>query len=42
MVCAGVLAAPSRVQQRLPHLTRQDVAEIDRELRHVLEEMGGG
>jgi phage terminase Nu1 subunit (DNA packaging protein) len=41
-VRAGVLAAPSRVQQRLPHLTRSDVAEVDAELRAVLAELGEG
>jgi len=36
----GVLASPSRVAGRLPHLTRHDVAEIDDELRIVLTELG--
>ena len=35
----GVLAVPSRVQQRLPHLTAHDVAEIDHELRAALSEL---
>lgn len=38
-VRAGVLAAPSRVRQRLPHLSAQDAAEIDAELRRTLEEL---
>jgi phage terminase Nu1 subunit (DNA packaging protein) len=41
-VQAGVLAAPSRVAARLPHLTPADVAAIDDELRQVLTEAGGG
>jgi phage terminase Nu1 subunit (DNA packaging protein) len=32
-VRAAMLAVPSRVAQRLPHLTAHDVAEIDREVR---------
>lgn len=36
---AGVLALPTRVQQRLPHLTAFDVAEIDAEARLVLTEL---
>ena len=39
-VRAGVLAAPSRCQQRLPHLSVHDVAQIDAELRTVLTELG--
>jgi hypothetical protein len=39
-VRAGMLAVPSRVAQRLPHLTAHDVAEIDREVRDVLTEVG--
>lgn len=38
-VRAGMLAVPSRVQQRLPHLTKHDVSEIDREVRVVLTEV---
>ena len=38
----GLLAVPSRVQQRLPHLTAHDVSELDREIRDVLAEVGGG
>lgn len=36
---AGVLALPTRVQQRLPHLTAFDVAEIEAEARLVLMEL---
>lgn len=36
---AGILALPTRVQQRLPHLTAFDVAEIDAEARTVLTEL---
>lgn len=35
-VRAGMLAVPSRVQQRLPHLSAHDVSEIDREIRDAL------
>lgn len=38
-VRSGVLSAPSRVRQRLPHLTAADAAEIDAELRDVLTEI---
>jgi phage terminase Nu1 subunit (DNA packaging protein) len=41
-VRAGVLAAPSRVAARLPHLSAHDVATIDGELRAVLAELGEG
>ena len=41
MVRAGMLAVPSRVSQRLPHLTPHDVAEIDSEVRSVLTQIGG-
>ena len=41
-VRAGVLAVPSRVQQRLPHLSAHDVAEIDREVRAALTQVAGG
>ena len=40
-VRAGMLSVPSRVAQRLPHLTAHDVAEIDQEIRAVLSEIGG-
>ena len=39
-VRAGLLAVPSRVQQRLPHLTAHDASEIDAEVREVLGEIG--
>ena len=39
-VRAGMLALPSRVAQRLPHLTAHDVSEIDAEVRAVLAEIG--
>ncbi len=39
-VRAGMLAVPSRVAQRLPHLTAHDVSEIDSEIRAVLAEIG--
>jgi phage terminase Nu1 subunit (DNA packaging protein) len=35
---AGMLAVPSRVGARLPHLTAADVVEIDREVRDALTE----
>ena len=38
-VRSGVLAVPSRLRQVLPHLTAHDVATIDAELRHVLEDL---
>jgi phage terminase Nu1 subunit (DNA packaging protein) len=41
-VKAGMLAVPSRCGARLGHLTLADVAEIDAEIRSVLEELGGG
>lgn len=41
-VRSQVLAVPSRIRSSLPHLTAQDVAQIDRELRDTLTEMGGG
>lgn len=40
MVHAGMLAVPSRCQQRLPHLTARGVSEIDREVREVLTDIG--
>jgi phage terminase Nu1 subunit (DNA packaging protein) len=39
-VRAGMLAVPSRVAARLPHLTSQDLAEIDRELRSAIANLG--
>jgi terminase small subunit / prophage DNA-packing protein len=37
---AGMLALPSRLQQRLDHLTAHDVTAIDREIRDLLTELG--
>src|SRR5262249_37717061 len=42
MVRARMLAVPSRVGARLPHLSKHDVAEIDQEIRSALSEIGGG
>ena len=39
---ARLLALPSRVNQRLPHLTAAEVEAIDREVRDALTELGGG
>ncbi len=39
-VRAGMLAVPSRVAARLPHLSKHDVAEIDQEIRAALSEIG--
>ena len=39
-VRAGMLAVPSRVSGRLPHLTPYDIAEIDAEVREALTEIG--
>jgi phage terminase Nu1 subunit (DNA packaging protein) len=39
-VRAGMLAVPSRVAQRLPHLAAYDIAEIDTEVRAALSELG--
>jgi phage terminase Nu1 subunit (DNA packaging protein) len=36
---AGMLRLPRRVAARLPHLTPQDVCELDREIRAVLTEL---
>lgn len=41
-VRAGMLAVPSRVAARLPHLSKYDVAEIDAEVRTALTEVGNG
>ena len=41
-VRAGILAVPSRVAARLPHLTGHDAAEIDAEVRVVLNEIAVG
>jgi phage terminase Nu1 subunit (DNA packaging protein) len=37
---AGMLAVPSRFAARLPHLTKYDIAELDREIRQALLEIG--
>ena len=39
-VRAGVLAVPPRIEARLKHLSPGDMAEIDREIRSALEELG--
>jgi phage terminase Nu1 subunit (DNA packaging protein) len=39
-VRAGMLAMPSRVAARLPHLTVYDVSEIDAEVRAALTHLG--
>jgi phage terminase Nu1 subunit (DNA packaging protein) len=39
-VRSGMLAVSSRVGSRLPHLTPADVAEVDAEVRAVLNELG--
>lgn len=39
-VRAGLLAVPSRVAARLPHLSKHDVAEIDAEIRAALTDLG--
>ncbi|NRP70188.1 hypothetical protein ILFOPFJJ_01066 [Ensifer psoraleae] len=39
-VRAAMLALPSRIQQRLGHLTAHDVTTIDREIRDTLEGIG--
>ncbi|WP_454619353.1 hypothetical protein [Bradyrhizobium cenepequi] len=41
-VRAGILAVPSRVAARLPHLSKHDVSEIDAEIRAALGEIGDG
>lgn len=41
-VRAAILALPSRIRARAPHLTVQDVAEIDYEARAVLTELAHG
>jgi phage terminase Nu1 subunit (DNA packaging protein) len=40
VVRAGLLALPSRVAARLPHLSKHDIAEIDAEVRAALTEIG--
>lgn len=37
---SALLAMPTRLQQRAPHLTAHDIRLIDRELRDLLTEMG--
>ncbi|OJF93976.1 hypothetical protein AX761_19460 [Rhizobium sp. 58] len=37
-VRSGMLAVPARVQQRLGHLTTNDIATLDREIRDALSE----
>ena len=37
---AAMLAVPSRIAARLPHLAAHDVAEIDAEIRPVLTDLG--
>jgi len=39
MIRSGMLAMPSRIQQRLGHLTAHDLAAIDREIRDTLQEL---
>jgi phage terminase Nu1 subunit (DNA packaging protein) len=39
-VRAGMLAVPSRCAARLPHLSPQDIGEIDAEVRQMLTEIG--
>jgi hypothetical protein len=41
-VRAGMLAVPSRVAQRLPHLNAHDISEIDLEVRDALYTIGSG
>lgn len=41
-VRAAILAAPSRIGSRLPHLTAHDVAEINRELSDALADLAEG
>lgn len=39
LVCSRMLAAPSRIQQQLGHLSAHDLDVIDRELRNALSEL---
>lgn len=41
-VRAAFLALPSRLQQRLPHLTAHDVQTVDSEIRDILGELAHG
>lgn len=36
---SAILAVPSRLRQLIPHLTAEEVAIVDAELRHALEEL---
>jgi phage terminase Nu1 subunit (DNA packaging protein) len=40
LVRSGVLAAPSRIGARLPHLSRDDLSAIESELREALTALG--
>ena len=40
IVRTGMLTVVPRAAQRLSHLSRQDVSELDREVREVLREIG--
>ena len=40
VVRAVMLAVPSRVAARLPHLSKHDIVEIDAEVRAALSEIG--
>ena len=39
---AAMLAVPSRVGQRLPHMTSHDLSEIDAEIRIALSDLAQG
>jgi phage terminase Nu1 subunit (DNA packaging protein) len=39
---ATLLALPSRIQQRLPHLSARDIAAIDGEIRHAMTDIANG
>jgi len=41
-VRAGILAVPARLRQTMPHLTPQDFAMLDAELRRALEDLANG
>ena len=41
-VRAAMLAVPSRVASRLPHLTAHDISELDLEIREALTSLGNG
>lgn len=40
MVRAGVMAIPTRMGAKLPHLTAHDLDQLDRELRRALTDLG--